>query len=59
MERDDLKARGTKRDERDRREADLYMDLRASIARTRELTRRSKDLLVALSAEPRSFRRED
>ena len=45
--------------ERDRREAELCEDLRDRIARTRELTRRSQDLLRALSAEPRSFRRDD
>lgn len=56
MERDhhDL----TEREERDRREAELCADLRARIAHTRELTRRSRDLLSALATEPRSFRPE-
>ena len=45
--------------ERDRRDAELCADLHARIARARELTRRSRDLLRAVSAEPRSFRRED
>ena len=45
--------------ERDRRDAELCDDLRERIARARELTRRSQDLLRVLAAEPRSFRRED
>jgi hypothetical protein len=45
--------------ERERREAELCADLRERIAHARELTRRSSDLLTALAAEPRSFRRED
>ena len=59
MERDHLRTIGTDGDERDRREAELCADLHARIAHTRELTRRSRDLLTALAAEPRSFRRED
>ena len=45
--------------DRDRREAELCADLHERIARARELTRRSRDLLSALAAEPRSFRREE
>jgi hypothetical protein len=49
----------TDRSERDRRDADLCADLHARIARAREFTRRSHDLLRAVSSEPRSFRRDD
>ncbi len=56
MERDHLKAPES---EHERREAELYADLHARIAHTRELTRRSRDLLTAVSAEPRTFRRDD
>lgn len=59
MERDHFQANSGEDAERDLREAELYADLHAQIARTRELTRRSRDLLTALAAEPRSFRRED
>ena len=45
--------------ERDRRDAELCADLHARIAHARELTRRSHDLLRAVSSEPRSFRRDD
>ena len=59
MERDFSQAEPTGREDRDRREAELCADLRERIAHTRELTRRSKDLLNALAAEPRSFRSDD
>ena len=47
------------RSERDQRDAELCADLHARIAHARELTCRSRDLLRAVSAEPRSFRSED
>ena len=59
MERDFFKADWTEREDRDRGEAELCADLHERIAHTREHTRRSRDLLTALAAEPRSFRRED
>jgi hypothetical protein len=49
----------TDRAERDQRDAELCADLHARIAHARELTRRSRDLLRAVSSEPRSFRRDD
>lgn len=58
MDRDEALNDGERVD-RDRRDADLCADLHERIAHARELTRRSKDLLNALAAEPRSFRRED
>ena len=45
--------------ERERRAAELCDDLHERIARARELTRRSQDLLRVMAAEPRSFRRDD
>ncbi|HEX8569188.1 MAG TPA: hypothetical protein VF699_04600 [Caulobacteraceae bacterium] len=56
MERDQHQPQG--RGERDRRDAELCADLHARIAHARELTRRSRDLLTAVSAEPRSFARD-
>ena len=58
MERDHHAFGSDDRSERDRRDAELCADLRERIAHARELTRRSRDLLSAVSAEPRSFRRE-
>ena len=59
MDRPDRDETLTDRAERDRREMELCADLHERIARARELTRRSRDLLSALAAEPRSFRRDD
>ena len=59
MDRRDSSETLLERADRDRRDAELCADLHERIAHARELTRRSRDLLRAVSAEPRSFRADE